>query len=61
MNNQLPSIRPKMQNTYHRDGSVSYWNILSQCRERRLANQISDAVMATFTKAERERIAKATQ
>lgn len=52
------TIKPKQQNTYHRDGSVSYWDIMTQQWERRQATHIPDTVLSTMSQTERGRIAK---
>ncbi len=57
-NKMKPTIKPKQQTTYHRDGSVSFWNVMTQQWERKSATHIPDAVLSTMSQTERERIAK---
>ncbi len=48
-----------LKNTYHRDGTVTYWNVYTQTWQRIAAERISDRVLASMTQAERDRIALA--
>jgi hypothetical protein len=51
-----PTIKPGGQNTYHRDGSVSYWDVYAQSWYRMSARAIDDRVLASMTDIERLRI-----
>jgi hypothetical protein len=42
--------------TFHRDGTVTLWNVFRQQWTRRDAAAISDELLATLTPAERARI-----
>jgi hypothetical protein len=44
--------------TYHRDGTVTLWDVYEQRWLRVDASQISNQLLATLTPAERARIAK---
>jgi Fe-S cluster biosynthesis and repair protein YggX len=53
--------RNKMSNyktKYHRDGTVTIWNVFSQAWQRHQADLIADSVLATLNDSERARIAK---
>jgi len=52
------TIKSLCQNTYHRDGTVSFWSIFSKQWLRISATNISDEVLTSMTPRERERIAK---
>lgn len=54
-----PKIKSDLSITVHRDGTVSYWNCLSQTWERQEAVSIADDVLATLNDTERRRIARA--
>lgn len=43
---------------YHRDGSVTYWDVYAQQWSRQPAERISDAVLASLSETERRRIAR---
>jgi hypothetical protein len=43
---------------YHRDGTVTIWNVYAQAWQRRQADMIADSVLATLNDSERARIAK---
>jgi len=62
MNNQAKTGEAKMNDayktTYHRDGTVTLWNVYAGSWQRLSAGSVSDAVMATLTDTERKRIAK---
>ena len=45
-----------LKNKYHRDGTVTFWDVYSQTWTRKTAAQISDETLATMTEAERARI-----
>lgn len=51
-----PTIKAKMQSTYHKDGSVSFFNILTQQWEREMKSRIGDEILATMSDEERQRI-----
>lgn len=53
-----PTIKTGYRSTFHRDGTVSFWNVLEQRWERRHAAHIPDAVLATLNDAERNAIAR---
>lgn len=44
--------------TFHRDGSVTLWNVYTQGWQRRAASSVSDEVLASLPANERRRIAK---
>ena len=44
--------------TYHRDGTVTVWNVYTQQWERIAADQVSDQILASLNETERRRIAK---
>jgi hypothetical protein len=47
-----------MKTKYHRDGSVTFWNIFTQTWQRRSASRISDEILSSLSSAERTRIAR---
>ena len=51
-----PKIKPQMEMTLHRDGTVSYWDIYVQCWRRVLACMLEDNVLASFSDVERNKI-----
>ncbi|HEV2452760.1 MAG TPA: hypothetical protein VGY98_00770 [Verrucomicrobiae bacterium] len=51
-----PTIKARVQNTYHRDGTVSYFNVFNQSWERKAATGISHNVLASFKPEERLRV-----
>ena len=51
-----PTIKPHRETTYHRDGTVSLWDVYEQQWRRLPAVDISDRTMATLSLAERRRI-----
>lgn len=53
-----PTIKTGFRCTFHRDGTVSFWNVLGQCWERRPALGISSDLLATLNDTERAAIAK---
>ena len=53
-----PTIKADNANTYHRDGTVSYWDVYRQTWDRWPAAAIDDDVLATMTDTERKRIAR---
>lgn len=48
-----------MKPTFHRDGSVSYWSVVSQQWVRQSLSSIPDRELSAMTLAERERIVTA--
>ncbi len=42
--------------TFHRDGTVTIWDVYQQGWRRCLATAVPDAIMASLSRAERERI-----
>jgi len=44
--------------TYHRDGSVTLWNVFEQRWVRVRASRTPDEILATLSPEERKRIAK---
>lgn len=55
-----PTITPDRSHTYHRDQTVSYWDVLSQQWVRDHASHISSQQLTTMTDGERERITSIT-
>lgn len=51
-----PKIKANLSNTYHRDGTVSHWDVYLQQWRRLPASSISDEVLASMTDSERARI-----
>jgi|TARA_R110000824_G_scaffold44703_18_gene129899 hypothetical protein len=51
-----PTIKTNLDNTYHTDGTVSYWSCLDQTWHRDLAELIGVADLMTLTPGEREKI-----
>lgn len=43
---------------FHRDGTVTIWNVYEQGWVRLAAGKISDRLLATLSEAERKRIAR---
>ena len=54
MNN--PTIKSEMQNTYHRDGTVSYWSVFARRWLRADAGRIDHQDLAAMSASEREKI-----
>lgn len=50
------TIKANGANTYHRDGTVSYWDVYRQLWVREPAAAISDEVLASMSDTERARI-----
>lgn len=48
-----------MKNTYHRDGTVTCWNVYTQQWER--SANVSDRVLASMEQKERERVIRHRQ
>jgi hypothetical protein len=44
--------------TFHRDNTVTFWNVYTQQWERRAASRIADEVLASLPQSERARIAR---
>lgn len=42
--------------TYHRDGTITYWDVYEQVWHRASSADISDRIMASFSHEEREKI-----
>jgi hypothetical protein len=53
-----PTVKPHGRNTYHRDGTVSYWDTFFQSWRRKDAGLISNNTLATMSDKERARIAR---
>jgi len=49
-------MRDTYKTTYHRDGTVTVWNIFSQTWMRLRAEHVSDPVLASLPEADRNRI-----
>lgn len=49
-----PKIKRGYQSTFHKDGSVSYWDIFCQRWSRQQAERISNNVLASMSAGERE-------
>lgn len=49
--------KSRLSITCHNDGTVTYWSVYDQSWRRRVRS-VSDAHMATFSPAERERVAR---
>ena len=49
-----PTIKANRANTYHRDGTVSYWDVYRQQGQR--SSSVSDQVLASMNDAERARV-----
>ena len=47
-----------MKSTFHRDGTVTFWSVLSQVRIRLHVSEISDATLATMDDTFRARVAR---
>ena len=50
------SIKQGEQNTYHRDGTISHWDVYRQAWRRIPAADIEDRVLASMNTAERAKI-----
>lgn len=44
--------------TWHRDGSLTYWDVHEQAWRRQNAAAISDGTLATMSQADRARVAR---
>lgn len=51
-----PAIKANYGTTFHRDGTVSFWNVYLQTWCRSAAEKIADKVLASFSVGERVRI-----
>jgi hypothetical protein len=51
-----PVVKPEYAMTFHRDGTVSYWDVFEQQWRRGADASIPDAVLASMNNAERYRI-----
>ena len=47
-----------LKNTYHRDGTVTFWSVYQQAWSRCAAGQIDHAELAAMNDSERARIAR---
>ncbi len=54
----IPTPKSALENTYHRDGSVSFFDVYLQSWSRCAADHISDQVLASMDEDERSQIAK---
>jgi hypothetical protein len=52
------SERNAYRTTYHRDGTVTVWDVHQQAWTRVRADRIGDAVLASLSDAERRRISR---
>jgi len=43
---------------FHRDGTITIWNVYAQAWQRNQADLIADSVLATLNDSERAKIAK---
>ena len=57
---KTPSIKPAYKTTYHRDGTVSYWNVYLQQWQQTSAYALTNRhdVFASLDKGERKRISQ---
>lgn len=46
------------ETTYHRDGTVTLWDVYKQQWERVAAENVSDEILASLTETERSRIGR---
>lgn len=51
-----PTIKRNRANTYHQDGTLSYWDVLDQRWKREFAADISNRVLSTMNEWDRRRI-----
>lgn len=51
-------MRDPYRTTYHRDGSVTVWDVYRQTWRRLRADEVADALLATLSARERARIAR---
>ncbi len=52
------TIKSNYMTTFHRDGSVSYWNVYQQQWVREQASEVSDQDLASMSSGDRERVVK---
>ncbi len=52
------TIKSNYRTTFHRDGSVSFWNVYQQQWVREQASQVSDQDLASMSNSDRERVVK---
>ena len=52
-----PKIKEQCRPTYHRDGTVSYWDVYLQQWARRPAQEVTEAVQASHDDVFRRRVA----
>ncbi len=55
-----PNWKPEGKSTYHRDGTVSYWDVYLQQWGRRPAQEVTEAVQASHDDVFRRRVANMT-
>ncbi len=55
-----PKIKEQCRPTYHRDGTVSYWDVYQQQWARRPAQDVTEAVQASHDDVFRRRVANMT-
>lgn len=51
------AMKDPYRSTFHRDGSVTLWNVFTQTWQR-FVNMPADSILATLTAKERARIAR---
>lgn len=51
-----PQISPNLKTTFHRDGTVSYWDVFLQGWQRIPVGAVSDKVLSSLPPDERERL-----
>lgn len=51
-----PKIKPRQTITIHRDGTVSFFDVLAQQWERMPAKHVNATLLATLTQEDRNRI-----
>ena len=50
-----------MRTIYHKDGTVTFWNVFQQCKMRIKACNISDQTLSSLSEKESNRIIKISQ
>lgn len=58
MSYKKPTIKSNLACTFHRDGTVSYWDIYKQQWDRMNASSIRSSVLSSLNDNERARINK---
>lgn len=53
-----PTVKENLSNTYHRDGTVSYWSVYNQQWQRKCI--VPNAELAAMNEGERRRILQHT-